>query len=246
MEEADADGGCEGLPAELSNVFIDTNILLNYAQRVIETDFTSPLIDSDRIDIVVGVTVAEELDEVSERRADIYADFVDYLLEEDEEIGNYDPDSRHPYFDANDRQHVRNIQMRLSQLGDRAEIQRQLRRATRAMKRRFEYLREEVVPDAMFEAQPGITLMFALDDVITNDKDRNVVGDAALWAAEAENSSGVFVTMDKKDLVNVADEINDALRDAKAEAWMLRIMLPTDVPLETAADADTEAVADSS
>jgi hypothetical protein len=220
----------------LSTVFADTSVLLNYVQQAVERDRTSKLVDGDDIRIVVGVTVAEELEAVRERRADIYEDFVDFLLEENGEIGDYAPASRRPYFQANDEQHVRNVQMRLSQLDNRAEVQRELRRVTRSAKRRLEYLTEEVLPDATFDQQPGLTVMFALDRVIENDNDRRVVGDAALWSAEGTNSSGVFVTMDKADLVDAAEEVNAALRGAKDERWELTIVFPSQLPVTSIAD----------
>lgn len=227
MDDGDAD--TDGSPTSPANVFVDTSILLNYAQRGIERDYTSSLIDGDVVDVVVGVTVAEELADVRDRRADIYTDLVDYLLAEDGHLDDYDPRSRRPYFQQNDRRHVRNIQMRLTQLDNRAEIQRQLRRATRMIERRLQYLLEDVVPDALFDQQPGLAVLFALQDAISNDRDRSVVGDAALWAAEGVDSSGVFTTMDRTDFVGAVDRINAALRDAKGDAWMLRFALPTDL-----------------
>ena len=134
-------------PSDLTNVFTDTCVLLNYIQRGVERDYTSDLIDGNQVDIVVGVTVADELEAVSDRRGHIYADFVDFLLEDNGEIGDYDLDSRRPYFQPNDHGHIRNIQMRLSQLDERSEIQRQLRQFTRAAKRRVEYLLKRLSPN---------------------------------------------------------------------------------------------------
>ncbi|MDV7351096.1 hypothetical protein R3751_15080 [Halorubrum distributum] len=211
------------------NVFVDTSILLNYAQRVIERDHTSPLIDSDDVEVVVGVTVADELEEVRERREHIYEDFLAYLIDDAEDIGEYDPASRRPYFQTNDERHVRNIQMKLAQLDDRRKIQRDLRHALRSIERRLSYLADEVVPDGLFDQQPGLTVLFALQDVIPNDKDRSVVGDAALWSAEAEESSGVFTTTDRDDLLDLAEEINEVLKGAKGEEWTITIVHPKDL-----------------
>lgn len=226
------------------NVFVDTSILLNYVQQGLEPDYGSELIEGNHIDIVVGVTVADEFDDVSDRRADIYPDFLDFLLAEEGDLTDYTPEERRPYFQENDRRHLRNIQMKLSQLGDRAEIQRQMRRFVRAAQRRIEYIREEVLPEAKFDLQPGMTLLFALGDVIPNDSDRSVVGDAALWAAEVADSSGVFVTMDRKDLLDLAEDINSVLREAKGKAWELMFVVPSDLVLPVD-DADS-AVAGSS
>lgn len=228
------DGGeCKDDRLRPSNIFADTSVLLNYVQRDIEPDRTSALVNNDQLNIVVGVTVANELEAVRDRRADIYTDFVDFLLHEDGKIDSYDPASRRPYFQQNDRQHVREIQMQISQLDNRAAIQRQLRRVTRAARRRFEYLHENVIPDSIFDQQPGLMVILALKDAIANDNDRRVVGDAALWAAEGNDSSGILVTMDKADLVEAAVEINTALQDVKDETWELTFVFPTEITAET-------------
>jgi len=216
--------------SEVANAFADTSILLNYIQRGLEPDISSGLIEGDQIELIVGVTVAEEIDTVRDRRTDIYADFLDFLLEEEGKISEYNPSARQPYFGENDRRHIRDLQMRLSKLDDRAEIQRHVRRFTRAVKRRVSYLREEVIPAAKFEQQPGMMVLFALDDAISNENDRNVVADAALWSAEGKDSSGTFVSKDGEDIVEAAEEINTALREVRDEDWALRIVHPTTLP----------------
>ena len=117
--------------------------------------------------------------------------------------------------------------MRLAQLDDRAEIQRRLRRFVRAAERRLEHLLDEVIPEVLFDQQPGLMLIFALQEIIQNDDDCSVVGDAALWAAEGSDSSGVFLTMDREDLLEMEAEINSTLREKRDSSWELRIRHPT-------------------
>ena len=229
-----ADGALEN-PA---NVFVDTNILLNYAHQGIEQSKSS-LVDDDIVEVVIGVTVAEELADIQERRSDIYTDFVDFVLAEDGNIEEYDPSSRHQYFQNNDERHVKDIQMKLSQLDDRATIQQQLRYVTRMIKRRLEHLLDEVIPASLFDQQPGLTLLFALQKVIPNKNDGSVVGDAALWASEGLDSSAIFVTMDKGDLLNYEDQINETLRDKKDDCWTLTFAHPRDVELSSETQAQT-------
>jgi len=226
-------------PVAPRNVFVDTSVLLNYAQRAIERDHSSGLIDSEEVRVIVGVTVADELNAVRERRDHIYEDFLAFLTEDDGEIREYDPLSRRPYFQGNDQRHVRNIQMQLSQVDDRRAVLRDLRHALRSIERRLDYLVDEVVPRGLFDQQPGLTVMFALQDIIPNDKDRSVVGDAALWAAEGEESSGVFATMDRDDLLDLADEINVVLKDSKGEGWAITFVHPQDLHIDTEADLDS-------
>lgn len=207
-------------------VFLDTSVLLNFVQADFETDHSSTLFDGSRPRVVVGMTVQEEFEAVGRRRADIYPDFVDFVLETDGRIEEYDPTERRPYFQGNDLRHVQTIQMELAQLEGRAEVQRRLRRFVRAIERRIEYLLTEVIPDALFDQQPGLSLVFALQDRIENDADARVVADAALWAAESPDSSGVFLTLDREHLLDEAAGINTSIREARDERWELRFLHP--------------------
>ena len=215
-----------------ANVFVDTNILLNYAHEGIERTKSS-LVDDDTVEVVVGVTVAEELAVIQERRSDIYTDFVDFLLTEDGEIDDYDPSSRRQYFQHNDQRHIKQIQRKLSQLDDRATIQQRLRSVIRMIKRRLEHLLDEVIPETLFDQQPGLTLLFALQKVIPNKDDGSVVGDAALWAAEGPGSSAIFVTMDRHDLLDYENQINTTLRNKKDDSWALTFAHPKDIELSS-------------
>lgn len=219
-----SDTQLESCPA---TVFLDTSVLLNFVHRGMERDFTSYLLSEKGPSPIIGVTARDEIEAVRERRTDIYADFVDFLLANDGRIEEYDPTERRPYFQGNDRSHVETIQMRLAQLDDRAEIQRRLRRFVREAERRLEHLLDEVIPDALFDQQPGLMLIFALQEIIQNDDDCSVIGDAALWAAEDSDSSGVFLTMDREDLLEMEAEINSTLREKRDSSWELRIRHPT-------------------
>lgn len=207
-------------------VFLDTSILLNFIQSDFESDHSSTLFEEGLPTVAVGVTVKEEFEAVGSRRADIYPDFVDFVLARDGEIEEYDPAERRPYFQANDQRHVQSIQMELAQLDSRAEIQRRLRRFVRAIERRIEYLLSEIIPNALFDQQPGLSLVFALQDSIENDADARVVADAALWAAEAPESSGIFLTLDGEDILNATTEINAAIGEVRDESWELQFFHP--------------------
>ena len=205
-------------------VFLDTSVLLNFIQARFESDHSSTLFGDRPPAVVIGVTVEEEFDEVTSRRADIYPDFLDFVLANDGRIEEYDPTERRPYFQGNDFTHVQTIQMELAQLDSRAEVQRRLRRFVRDVERRVEYLLMEVFPDALFDQQPGLSLVFALQDTMENDADACVVADAALWAAEAPDSSGIFLTADRDDILDPATEINATIRDARDGDWEILIL----------------------
>lgn len=229
----DSDSQVDELLSDTANVFADTSVLINYIQQDITTDFTSDLINSDFIEVVVGVTVAEEFEDVEERRKHIYPDFLDFVIAEEGEVESYDPQSRSPYFDDNDLEHIREIQMELSQLESRAEVLRDLRRFTRNIKPRIEFIKQNIISENLFEHQPGLSMMIELKKVISHDGDRNVVGDAALWTAEGSDSSGIFVTKDRGDLLQNTDDINQALKEAKGESWELLIVHPRGISLES-------------
>jgi hypothetical protein len=229
----DSDSQVDELLSDRANVFADTSVLINYIQQEITTDFTSDLIESDFIEVVVGVTVAEEFEVVEERRKHIYPDFLDFVIAEEGEVESYDPQSRDAYFDDNDLEHIREIQMELSQLESRAEVLRNLRRFTRSIKPRIEFIKQNIISENLFEHQPGLSVMIELGDVISHDGDRNVVGDAALWTAEGADSSGIFVTKDRGDLLQNTGDINEALRKAKGESWEMVIVHPRVISLKS-------------
>lgn len=227
--------------SDISNVFADTSILLNFAQQEVETDFSSKIIESGSLEVVVGATVAREIKSVRDRRSDIYEDFVDFVLDEEDKISEYSPASRRTYFDDNDREHIRDLQRVLLRYDSRAEIQRILRNFTRAVERRIDYIQEEIISKSKFDQQPAMTVLFTLDPAIPNKDDRKVVGDAALWAAEAEDSSGVFVTKDSQDIIRYSEEVNTALREVRNEAWELLIIHPKDMPVNAESHDETKA-----
>lgn len=227
--------------SDISNVFADTSILLNFAQREVETDFSSKIIESDSLEVIVGVTVAEEIESVRERRSDIYEDFIDFVLDEEDKISEYSPASRRTYFDDNDREHIRDLQRLLLGYDSRAEIQRILRNFTRAVERRIDYIQEEIISNSKFDQQPAMSVVFALDPAIENKDDRKVVADAALWAAEAEDSSGVFVTKDGQHIIRCSEAVNTALREVRNDTWELLILHPKDLPVKAERNDETAA-----
>lgn len=213
----------DALPTE---VFVDTCILLNFVQREWEHDHATALVTSTSVTLVVSETVLEELANVAERRRDIYEDFLDYLLETEDGIEEYDPAERRTYFGGNDARHVRNLQEQLTTLEDRREVLRRLRRFVRAAGRRLEHVRSTLEGDAI-DPVPPLGLRFAIDELLDHDADTRVVTDAAAWTANG--GSGVLVTLDNDDLFHHADRINEVLSSEQGPEWVLRITRPDDV-----------------
>jgi hypothetical protein len=207
-------------------VFADTCILLNFVQSEWEGDRTSELINHDAIEAVISQTVYDEFESVCERRQDIYPDFLDFLLEEDGEIEEYDPGSRRVYFDSNDVGHIRTIQYELADEEDRREVQYRLRRFIKAAESRIEYLKSKFKGQIIDPIAP-LELRFALDDEIENSADVRVITDAAAWTANG--GSSVLVTQDCEDIVDSVEDINAVIRAEQDDEWTLVITVPGDV-----------------
>ncbi|WP_436926022.1 hypothetical protein [Halosimplex amylolyticum] len=222
----------EPSPSATREVFADTCILLSFVQREWEHIDETELIESESVTIIVSESVIEELTTVSERRRDIYEDMVDYLVELDADIEEYDPDDRHIYFARNDAKHVRNLQMDLAGRGDRREILRDLRTFVRAAGRRVEYL-ESLLADQTVNPIPPLELRFAMDDVLNHDADTKIVMDAAAWTADG--GSGVLVTRDSDHIIQNEARINELLIEEQGSEWTLQIRLPKHVLAESTA-----------
>lgn len=210
-------------------VFADTCVLLNFVQREWERDHSIDLIESETVKIVVSQTVLGELATVSDRRRDIYKDMVDFLLETEEDVEEYDPIERRVYLDANDATHVRRIQEVLAGLDDRSVVLRRLRRFVRAAGRRIEYL-ESSLTDHAIDPVPPLELRFAIDRILNHSADAKVVTDAATWTTNG--GSGVLVTLDNDDLFEHREELAKYLADERGPEWEIQIRSPHDVVVE--------------
>jgi hypothetical protein len=205
-------------------VFADTCILLNFVQREWEGDQTSTLIESELIEIVISQSVYEEFKNVCERREDIYPDFLDFMLEEDGELEEYDPASRRVYFDSNDIGHVRSIQYELADVEGRREAQYRLRRFIREAESRIEYLEAKFSTEDIIDPFVPLDLRFALDKLIEHSADVRVITDAAAWTANG--GSSVLVTLDSEDILGQATQINKILQTEQGDKWILSITVP--------------------
>lgn len=204
-------------------VFADTCILLNFVQSEWEGDVTSELINHNHVTIVVSQSVYEEFEKVCARRQDIYPDFLDFLLEEEGDIEDYDPTSRRVYFDSNDVSHIRSIQYELADVEDKREVQYRLRRFIRAAKSRIQHLKTKY-GDEVIDPMVPLELRFALDGEIENSADVRVITDAAAWTANG--GSSILVTRDTQDILDRVDKINEIIRNEQNDEWTLIISVP--------------------
>jgi len=207
-------------------VFADTCVLLNFVQHEWEHDRSTALVESDDVGVVVSRNVLEELSAVSERRRDIYADLVDFLVENGANVESYEPEERRVYLGPNDATHVRRLQEQLAAIDDRREVLRRLRRFVRAASRRVAYLETTLADDAV-DPVPPLDLRFAVDRLLDHDADTNVVTDAAAWTAEG--GSGILVTLDGADLFEHEAELVELLATEQGPEWVIEITAPDDV-----------------
>ncbi len=205
------------------DAFLDTCILLDFVQQDPGQTQSTELIETDSIEIVVSDAVIEELENVTERRQDIYDDLIDFLLEDDEEITEYDTNERHVYVGDNDYDHILNLQMDLRNIDEKREVLRRLRRFLRAVEQRTQYLKVKL-EDQVVMPQAPLPLEWAIQDIIENAADARVVTDAAGWAAH--EGSGTLVTRDSGDIIEYEAELAELLREKQGPEWVLRICKP--------------------
>lgn len=205
MSETTGDATEEFDPQAVDEVFCDTCVLLNYVQSEWEYDRSSVLLEDEDWVIVIGENVEEEFTDVTDRRTRIYPDFLDFLLEQDGEIGEYSPSIDD--VQANDFDHINEIQMKLASM-DREAALRRVRRYTSRVERKVQKILEEYVDEVVPTMTP-LGLGFALAKVVPNEADCNVLEDATGWARDG--GSGVVATLDSSDLIDLIEEINDVL-----------------------------------
>jgi hypothetical protein len=208
------------------SVFADTGVLLNYLQREWERDRSTALIASNVVEIVVSERVVGELDAVTDRRHDIYEDLLDYLMTTESRIEDYDPSERHVYIGKHDGSHIRNVQMNLASLDESREVLRRLRRFLRAVGRRLDHL-EEILADSTIDPLAPLEFELAINTLIDHGADASIVTDAASWTANG--GSGVFVTLDRDDLLDRESDIAAILDEKQGPDWVIRIRLPDEI-----------------
>lgn len=206
----------------VDEVFCDTNIALNFVQIELEGDRTSALITDPEVGLVIGETVADELEAVCERRVRLYEDILDFILDQEGELEEYTP-SDELRRQSNDRRTVRELKMTLAS-GDATEVRRLLRRLTREVEVRAQQFRDEYVDDVVTVMTP-FGLGLALDDVVPNSDDVTVVEEAVTNARDG--GGNVFVTMDNDDLLDREEQINAVLAETFEEEIRLHIVRPS-------------------
>lgn len=219
----------------IEEVFSDTCVLLDFVQQDAGQAASTELIETDAVQVLVSDAVMDELATVTDRRKDIYADLIDFILGSEGCIVDYDPQERHVYVGENDKDHILNLQMDLRDIEDDREVLRRLRQYVRGIKRRQEYLEEKLADQVVVSYAP-LPLQWDIQDIIKNGDDAYVVIDAAGWSADG--GSGIFVTRDSGDILEYREELAEFLREEQGPDWVLQIYEPETVLSDLAVSAD--------
>lgn len=212
--------------SQTTQAFCDTCVLLNYLNQEWERDKTTAFFEAERLEQVISETVESEFENVVDRRLDLYEDFVEFI-NRGGEVAEYTPDRGY----LNDQRHVREIQEAVLTADD-TETTPQAAKRLRRFSRRFEQKADAIVAQEIAEVvftSPPLSLTFSLRDIIDNENDCDVVADGADWAAQG--GSGLFITLDGEDILELADKINDVICEEFDEEGTLHITPPdADLP----------------
>lgn len=223
-------GRAEDTTSAITAVFCDTGIFINYVNQEWERDHTTELLEEHSCDIVVSETVKEEFESVTDRREDVYMDLLGFILEEEGDIEEFSPSTT---LQGNDHSHIQGIQFDLAS-EDRREVARRLRRFGKKFSKRAEKVTDSLI-DEVFYAAPPFMLSFDLQEVIDNENDSVIVAEAADWTNEG--GSGYFVTLDKEDLLELSDAINEVICEEFTPDAVLHIVAPDTISRYSASDS---------
>lgn len=217
-------------PADPIEAFCDSNILLNYLNQEWERERGAKLVRADSVLIIIPARVKEEIEEVVDRRHEVYTAFVEFTLKEDGDIEDFSYDGR---LVGNDGRHIRELQMELAK-GDRRESLMRLREFAMQYRQRGTQLLSDYVEEVIQTAAPFMFEM-ELKRVIPNSADAAIVAGAADWTSQG--GSGLLVTDDRKDIVDLTEEINEVINEHLGPETVLVIRTSAEIePEESAKD----------
>lgn len=210
------------LPDFPFEAFCDSNILINYLNREWESSTGVDIVESNHVLVVISEDVEEEVENLIERRWNLYQDVLGYLLDEEGRIAEF---TYSDYLPENDYRHLGNLQMELSSESPEMALTR-LREFTSEYRRSAEMLFEEYVTEVVFTSPPFLFEM-DLDEVIPKNPDAVIVAGAADWTDQG--GSGILITNDSSDIVDLRDSINEVIEEHLGENSTLVIIRPTEV-----------------
>ncbi|MFK5603760.1 hypothetical protein [Haloferax volcanii] len=216
----------------MSQLFLDTSVLLNYVQVWLEGDKGSVAIIEGDHEKFICTTVNEELDERCSTRRQIYIDLRKFVEQENQSevhpIFNYevlDFENRNPSVSVtdNDREHLRDLQMGFASIDDEDKFY-ELRKFIRSVKSRKRTVDTEVT---IYTGSHKSDLVDEINSRIENYQDSLVLAQGAAW--HNEGSGDTVVTLDSGDMVDKESDVNDAIELHYTSGHQLNIVPPNAV-----------------
>lgn len=165
-----------------ASVNLDTSVLINYLYASLPGELERPrgsvdILEEDSITTAIGGKAAGEFEALCERRYELYADVVDYLLDGDNSIFEYEPADRDIHTSPNDRDHLRrDVQMSWHDK-DRREQLSLLRRINQELELYQVRIPTDIV-DQRFGQQRNDVLLARLEAELDIGHDRDILVDA--------------------------------------------------------------------
>jgi hypothetical protein len=169
--------------SEREQVNLDTSVLVNYVYTSLPGDIerdrgSARLIDGDGFWTAIGGKANQEFEALCERRYDLYADVLDFLLGNGDSIFEYDPRDREIHTSSNDRTHFRqDIQMSWHDRDKREQLSI-LRRINQDLQLYQHRIPNEILDDR-FPQQENEALLQRLEDELSVAHDCEILVDAA-------------------------------------------------------------------
>jgi hypothetical protein len=169
--------------SEAIQVNLDTSVLINYVYTSLPGEIerergSTRLIDDDEFWTAIGGKANQEFEALCERRYDLYADVVEFLLEDDGSIFDYDPRNRDIHTSDNDRSHFREeIQMSWHDRDKREQLSL-LRRVNQDLQLYQHRLPNEIL-DKRYPQQENEPLLQRLETELGVAHDCEILVDAA-------------------------------------------------------------------
>lgn len=217
-------------------VNLDTSVLINYLYASLPGQLEEPrgsqtILGGDAITTIIGGKAEGEFEALCNRRHDLYADVVSFLLTSEKSIFEYDPRQRDLHTSDNDRTHFqKNIQMSWHDKDKREQLSL-LRRINQDLEVHQHRILTDLIDDR-YPRQENKQLLARLKQDLDIGQDRDIIVDAVEIANKGR--APVLLALDS-DLVDeehqellaeiLCDEFGDAdllqvrAADSYAESW---------------------------
>lgn len=215
-----------------ARVNLDTSVLVNYLYASLPGELERPrgsvaIIEDESVTTAIGGKATEEFEALCERRYELYADVVDFLLDTDDSIFDYDPIDRDIHTSSNDKRHLRNSVQMSWHDRDRREQLSLLRRINQEVELYQVRIPTDII-DERFGRRRNDVLLERFETELDIDHDRDILVDAVEIARDEAITLLLALDSDlthedhRKVLADILDEIfgdSELLRVESAETY---------------------------